>query len=349
MFNNRVNNILKNVIFKRILVIFIVGLVSRSLINFMLHVNILTYIDCGNDKLFIYWGLIMGFLTIVYELPGINFNVFNFKLIRNGISLYMEDILKSGDKLTCGGESFNKDLKTSSPGDQSVYTQNNSRGHSRKTSGSSSGGRVYPAGVVGLYGENSRTRRVSAGIKGLYGDDSTRTSSSSNKESVSNRDKKIKRTGNIIVKQDDSNMTNERVSGFNRINRVVSGVFKGLQENSYYVPRELHISLRDKCEYLSSNNVSEERITPKAPRPTNYSTPETMSPLFTSSNKSERFYGRSNEVVERGWGSLFSNSPRVISSENGSYDSDLERKNIYHRNCRDISEGISKDFSRKRC
>lgn len=394
---NRVNNIFKNVILKRILVIFIVGLVSRSLVNFMLYVNIFTLTDCGNDKLFIYWGMITGFLTIVSELPGINFNVFNLKLIRNSISLYIENIFKSGDKLTCGSESFNKDFKTSSPDDQLVYTQNNSRGHSRKTSGSSSGGRVHSAGVAGLYGENSRTRKVSAGVRGLYGDDSTRYSSSSNKEFISNRDNR--RVGNIVVIRDHNDLCNERVSGFKTSNRNISGniiqrdkrqifvsesgikYFVGSNGNKYIIPSDAgseyevntegseytsskrSASFTESNKYSSYNSGARERIAPTAPRPTNYSTPETMSPLITPSNNSERFYGRSNEAVERGWGSFFSNSlivkassPSLNDSPNlndspsfyDGYNSDFERGKIYHKKCRDISEGISKDFSKRR-
>jgi hypothetical protein len=266
-----------------------------------------------------------------------------------------------------------------------------------------------------LYGESGRSRRPSAGLIGLYGDDSPRSSNRSNNASLCNtRDKNTRRVNEIVISRVEDGRLNQRVSGFNTRNRGVSGVnvdsgnlsslyevpsgerlsgvsgfvnvgqndrgsyeYKGVQENPYYVPRELPISLRDVSEYSNENySGSRERITPTAPRPSNLSTPETMSPLFSSSsnsgsreriasraprasnlstpetmsalfpssNNSERSYGSRNEAVNRGWGSFYSNSPRANDSSN----SDLERINRLHRKCRDISDGISRDFSKKR-
>lgn len=374
-------NVFKNVIFKRILVIFIIGLVSRSVVNYMVSVNVFTY--CINDNIYIYWVFITGFFTIFNDLPSINFKVFNLKLIRNAMILYIEKF-KLGDKLICG-ESLDKDLKISYPNNQLVYTQNNSGGVRRSVSSSggrsvsSSGGRGYSAGVAGLYGENGRTRRSSAGIKGLYGDNSTRVCSSSTKEYVSNKDKNVRRVGNIFVKRDDPNMINERVSGFNRRNIVDSGVnidssnfvdnsqrlsgvkgfltfgtnengstvVKGIYDNPYYVPKELPVSLREGSVYSSSSNNSSKLVAPKAPRPTNYSTPETMSPLFESN--SERSSASTKVVVrERGWGSFFSNTPILDHSGDESDNSDWERRKKLHKKCGELSEGISKGFGKRR-
>jgi hypothetical protein len=77
-----------------------------------------------------------------------------------------------------------------------------------------------------------------------------------------------------------------------------------------------------------------------------------MSPLFTPINNSEGFSGSRNNVVNRGWGSFYSNSPRLNGSYNsdinGSYNSDFERRKSLHRKLRDISDGISRDISKKR-
>jgi hypothetical protein len=300
-----IRNIFKSVIFKRILVVFTVGLVSRLVVNLFFEINLfknyginISSIDCG---------FITGFFIIIYELFGINFNILNYKLIKNSIIAYVENRLIEGDKIMCGEEGFKKDPKVNISGDQLVYTQNNSneKGYSSRSTASNSGGRRSSAGVAGLYGESGRTRRPSAGILGLYGEDLNRRSSSSNKESLSSRDRNV---GKIVVNRDDSGMINERVSGFKTRNRVVSDVsiergnyeYKGFQKNHYYVPKELCISLKDESIYSSSNNGSRIGVAPEAPRPTNYSTPETMSPLFTPINNSEGFSGSRNNVVNRG-------------------------------------------------
>jgi hypothetical protein len=121
---NRINNILKSVTFKRILVIFVVGLVSRLVVNWCFDVNV--FKDYSNVTFSIYWGFIVGFLTVIDELPHMSFNVFNYKLIKSGVRIYLDNILKSGDKLICGVDSFNKNPKVDSSYNQLVYTQNDS-------------------------------------------------------------------------------------------------------------------------------------------------------------------------------------------------------------------------------
>jgi hypothetical protein len=109
-----------------------------------------------------------------------------------------------------------------------------------------------------------------------------------------------------------------------------------------YDPSEIAITLREVSEYQGSINNGNDGnlVPPRAPRISNYSTPETMSPLFPpSENSSRRFYSTNRDVANRNWDSFYSNStvPNRTST-----DSDTIKMDMLHRKCREVTEVISK-------
>ena len=83
---SRLKSILNSNAFKRMLVIFFVGLVSRSIVNYVYDINV--FKEYINVVSLIYYGFLAGFSGFVYEFPKISSNVFNFKLVRNAIKLF---------------------------------------------------------------------------------------------------------------------------------------------------------------------------------------------------------------------------------------------------------------------
>jgi hypothetical protein len=87
----KINKILNSVTFKRILVFFVVGLVSRSVVNYVYDINVLKEYT---NMIFI---ICPGFMTyFVYDLPIISLNVLDLKLIRSAIKVYCENYYFSG-------------------------------------------------------------------------------------------------------------------------------------------------------------------------------------------------------------------------------------------------------------
>jgi hypothetical protein len=94
---SRIKIILNNVTFRRILVIFLVGLVSRSVVNYVYDINV--FKDYTSGISLIYYGFMAGFSGFVYELPKICFNVFDLKLVRCAIKMFCEGNFMVGNKM----------------------------------------------------------------------------------------------------------------------------------------------------------------------------------------------------------------------------------------------------------
>ena len=73
---NRINTILNSVTFRRILVILMVGLVSRSLVNYIFEINV--FKDYSTNISLVYYGFMSCFSAMVHELPlGVSVDDFN--------------------------------------------------------------------------------------------------------------------------------------------------------------------------------------------------------------------------------------------------------------------------------
>lgn len=85
---NRVSRFLNGVVFKRILVIFVVGLVSRGVINTVFDINVFKeYHTCISLTYYVFMACFSGF---IHELPVISLNVFNYKIVKGAINLFCD-------------------------------------------------------------------------------------------------------------------------------------------------------------------------------------------------------------------------------------------------------------------
>jgi DMSO reductase anchor subunit len=96
------NKVLSSVAFRRILVIFFVGLVSRCVVNYVYDINV--FKDYTNSLSLIYYAFMALFTGVIYELPKISFNVFDINLIRVLIKKIVEEGLLVGDKMLLEGK-----------------------------------------------------------------------------------------------------------------------------------------------------------------------------------------------------------------------------------------------------
>lgn len=336
-----IKSVLGNIVFRRILVIFVIGLVSRILINYVYDVDV--FKDFISSTSLIYYVFITCFVSFVKDFNIISFNVFNFKIIRSGVVMVCKNYISNmwdGDKMFVGMEEnsdkdckdkyinnlfYNQNTDYSGQDSERKYSRsgrnkNSSHGSKSSNGRSVSGPFSKSAGLKGLYSNesssgsssvsyNGTSRSVkSAGLKGLYSSESSsgieerssrRLESRSSGSSVNSSNVvQFSRNSNgelVITKMPgDKNVTrNNPVSWKNKISSPVSND-----------SRSIVIGLEP-----DSDNVQ-----PRAPRPSNLSTPETMSPLFpssetrTSSSGSGYNADRSNSRTSTGSGSRISNS-----------------------------------------
>src|SRR5438552_13928911 len=103
---NRINIILKriinSVIFRKILVIFVMGLVSRFVVNGVFDdVNVLK--EYTSYILLVYYSIMACF-----ELSIISFNVLDIKLVKDAIKMFCEGGFLNKDKMLSGNQSLDK-------------------------------------------------------------------------------------------------------------------------------------------------------------------------------------------------------------------------------------------------
>lgn len=122
---NRIINFFNNVIFRKIVMIFVVGLISRSVVNLVFDINV--FKDYTNYISLVYYVFMACCSEVVYELSTISFNVFNIfniKLVRNAIKMFFEDSFMVGNKMISGTlfDGFKTNLNDSGK-DSFVYNQ----------------------------------------------------------------------------------------------------------------------------------------------------------------------------------------------------------------------------------
>lgn len=293
---SRIFMILRSVAFKRILVIFAVGLVSRVGINYACDINV--FKEYTNVVSLIYYGFMACFVGYISDLPNIGFNVFDYKVISSAIKHCYES-LYSDDKMKCGGDTFvgNKDkivddfkVKNNLSQDRNSGANNSGRESSGESSrgdsrGSSRGVRRAPAAVQGLYHPDFRsgssnsngkilyTNKKSAGVIGLYESNKNKdyvTRSVERSVNSKDCDGVSKSSKSIRVGVDFSYGVGTEYGGTDTYNSVTKS-----DKNSGSIPIGYE-------ESNFSNTEIRSRV-PRAPRPSNYSTPSTMSPLFPAS------------------------------------------------------------------
>jgi hypothetical protein len=167
---SRINKFLSSVMFRRIFIIFVVGLVSRLVVNLVFDINV--FKDYMSYISLIYYMCMACFVGFVHELPSISFNVFNFKLVKSAIRSIVEDSsLIFSSKILSNDNMFIDNMKMDKMQQNSVFKQDNSE---RTTYGRIS--KFKSAGVRGLYGD-PENRGV------IYGD----LVGSTNKHSFNNK------------------------------------------------------------------------------------------------------------------------------------------------------------------
>jgi hypothetical protein len=136
---NKINKIWNGVVFRKILIIFIVGLVSRSVVNLVFEVNV--FKDYTILISLTYYAFMACFTGFVGELPSISFSVFDITFVRSAIRSFCQNTDISRNKAVVGMITDNGDKVSGLP------TDNFTHYFVRRPS----------AGVVGLYGwDNSR-------------------------------------------------------------------------------------------------------------------------------------------------------------------------------------------------
>lgn len=141
---NRINSIVNNITFRRILVIFLVGLVSRNIVNNIYDINV--FKDYNTLVSLIYYGFMAGFTGFIYELPQISLNVFNLNLIRNAIKMVCENNFMVGNKVLSVDSMFTDNLNKDLHKNNLVLKESDEITAGRQR-------RFKSAGVRGLYGD----------------------------------------------------------------------------------------------------------------------------------------------------------------------------------------------------
>jgi hypothetical protein len=148
----RVNIIFNSITFRRIVVIFTVGLISRILVNLAFDINV--FKEYTNLISLTYYGLIACFVGYLSDVPKISFNVFDIKWIANAIKSYYENMFL-GDKMKLGDPvtNYKKDFKVRESRDRLFNHRSDGSNKSKE-----------------LDREYSRvpSRRPAAALRGLY-------------------------------------------------------------------------------------------------------------------------------------------------------------------------------------
>ena len=150
---NRISEFLRGVVFKRIVIIFVVGLVSRSLVNIVYDINV--FKDYTTSISLMYYVFMACFTGFLQEFPNISLNAFKFNIVKSAITTVASDMYYGG-KI---------------PNQMFISNEKYSVGKISESS-LNSYFRRPPAGIVGLYSrDNNANGRdfVSADIKHSLG------------------------------------------------------------------------------------------------------------------------------------------------------------------------------------
>ena len=158
------NRIFNSVIFRRILVIFVVGLVSRGIINYVYDVNV--FKEYTGYISLIYYGFMVCFTGFVYELPSISFKVLNISVIRSAVRVFLDGNFLGRDKMGIVGDNssskhFVKNHSINTDKDSLVCKQDEITQDKNLRDKSLSREREERVNKFGV-------RRPSAGVRALY-------------------------------------------------------------------------------------------------------------------------------------------------------------------------------------
>src|SRR5438270_5560433 len=165
------NKVFNKTNLSKVLIIFIIGFISRSIINYTYEVHV--FLDYTNSISIMYYTF-MAFISIVihelinyFNLPTINHEVFNISSIRKGISRIISNRLH-GSKIFLYGEKINLDLYKDDSSDK--FSSVLFKGESNTSKGKS-------AGVRGLYSNSRGGSGTPAKVQSSYSSAGTRSSS----------------------------------------------------------------------------------------------------------------------------------------------------------------------------
>lgn len=148
---------IKNVFVKRVLIIFLIGLVSRIGVNIVYGIDM--FKDFNSSIELVSYAVMVSCSVVVYELPEVNFNVFNFKVVNQVITEFCKDGFGVKQKVTLGGGDVDSTKQNVQGKEGLVFCSRNSAGLGGLYSNGSVGSSRPSAGVRGLYeGETSRNR-----------------------------------------------------------------------------------------------------------------------------------------------------------------------------------------------
>jgi hypothetical protein len=93
-------NVFNSITFRKILLIFLMGLVSRVVVNYVYDMNV--FKDYTANISLVYYAFIAGFSAFISEMPRISFNVFNFKIVKSAIRMVVGENFFQRDKMMVG-------------------------------------------------------------------------------------------------------------------------------------------------------------------------------------------------------------------------------------------------------
>jgi len=98
---SKFNRVLNSVVFRRVLVIFVVGLFCRGVVGFVFDIDV--FKDFINSISLMYYGFMLCFWGVFCELPSISLEVFSISSIRKAISTILVSRVDNG-KIILGVE-----------------------------------------------------------------------------------------------------------------------------------------------------------------------------------------------------------------------------------------------------
>jgi len=337
-------SVFSSVVFRRVLVIFVVGFFVRGVVSFVFEVDV--FKEFINSISLVYYGFMLGILGIFSELPSISLEVFSISSIRKAISTIL---VSSGDtgKIILGGEVSSVDGVDKSGG--------NEIGVNKK--GVNNTGVMFVKGVntvESVEGSGSSKKRIGSGSSKRIGSGSSKRIGSSSGVSTSDSngvisDNMLTRAPLISGLSTPDDMSS-LVGGFSRSGSEVSSVdrlTKAPVISKLLTPENMS-PLVGGFSSNGSDISSVDRLT-RAPVIGSLSTPDNMSPLvggFSSSGISSSGIGSNrlggdNYIVSRvpSYQSMTNthySSARV--SSNQSIKSSLRREGILDETMvRDVS------------
>lgn len=332
-----------NIIFKKIIIIFIIGLISRIIINHIYDINV--FKEYTNSVSLFYYTSMIYLTWFISNLPKVSMDVFNFYIIREAISCILSG--NSFFEITGYSDIVNSNNDSKPKISNSFFAEKNRerRNGSGRSKGSSGKAKspVVSAGVKGLYGNNIKAGRVdmTPAQKALYNIDDNKRDIKRTRHSNNNKittsspfsvaiSSPFNPVGSTLDKMDTFTVGSRSIQvglrqSDNHVNSNVSSASSG--EHHYFVPGWAGDSLYS-TPCPSPRDVTRSALyanAPNAPKMGNLSTPSTMTPLFDSprhSTSSNQYVRQDNDQYQSSNRSSLQDqgrSPRENIEENHTY------------------------------